>query len=142
MPRVSRCPSYRYAVVLFEGEPIGESIARARARVHLFVPLIYLIHSRFYLAPRTCVNFCALWNNQPTNHVATTRQRISAMYGFAASAVNRSTYYGFNAVKRILSLYIFCLIIIPRQVSTCNDTLLHFIRRISNPETIFKTTRS
>lgn len=26
LPSVSRCPSYRYAVVLFKGEPIGESI--------------------------------------------------------------------------------------------------------------------
>lgn len=31
LPRVSRCPSYRYAVVLFKSEPIGESIVRARA---------------------------------------------------------------------------------------------------------------
>lgn len=40
-------------------------VYRARARVHLFVPLIYRIHSRFYLAPRTCVNSGALWNDRP-----------------------------------------------------------------------------
>lgn len=40
------------------------SVSLSYARVHLFVPLIYLIHSRFYLAPRTCVNSCTLWNNQ------------------------------------------------------------------------------
>jgi len=57
------------------------SIVRVRARAFIPLPLIYLIHSRFYLVPRTCVNSCARYGTTS----------VAAGQHTAPSAINTST---------------------------------------------------
>jgi len=82
--RVSRCPSYRYAVVLFKSEPIGESIVRARA----FIRSINISNTLAILSRPAHVRWLLRVTEQPTSRLGWT---YLGTYGSAGSAINTST---------------------------------------------------
>lgn len=73
----------------------AESIVRTRAFIR---SLIYLIHSWFYLIPRTCVNSCALWNNE---------RRDWPTYG----SISDKHVYGFNPENAFFIILIFYVLL-------------------------------